>query len=40
MLGTTLEDQALVDQFDSFWMKINGTIKDFWYDHNDPTTED
>ena len=40
MLGTTLEEQALVDQFISFWMKTNGTIRDFCYDHKDPTTED
>ena len=28
ILGATLEEQALVDQFISFWLYTNGTIRD------------
>ena len=35
LLGVTLTEQAEVDQFISFWMKTNNTIRDFCYSATD-----
>ena len=40
MLGGSIEEQAAVDQYISFWMKTNGTVRDFCYSHKDPSEED
>lgn len=40
LLGRTLEEQAEVDQFISFWMKTNGYLREFCYVKENPTDED
>ena len=39
LLGKTIDEQAEVDMFITFWMKTNGLIRDFCYSVKDPSDE-